>query len=62
MISKVVSVSDFEKFEYLNLILEISWLYFINVVISIRLFIIFVEDKVINKQIREIVSSEIIFC
>ena len=33
-----------------------------NTIISIRLFIIFVENKVINKQVRKIVDFEMVFC
>ena len=32
-----------------------------NVIISIHLFIIFIENKVINKQIRKIISFKMIF-
>ena len=49
VISEVVFVLNFGKSEYLNLILEISWLYSMNAIISIRLFIIFVEDKVVKE-------------
>ena len=33
-----------------------------NAIISIRLSIIFVGDKAINKQVRGIVNPEMIFC
>lgn len=48
--------------EYLNLILGIPWLYSVDATMSIRLSTIFIGDKTIDEQVREIVGPELVFC
>lgn len=59
--SKLITEND-DKQEYLSFILEISWLWIVNVIIVIQNSKIMIENFSFNENIREIVESELFFC
>ena len=59
---EVVSVNEAGRAEYLSLILGIPWLYSVDASISIRLSTIFVGDRTIGEEVREVVGPELVFC
>lgn len=59
--SKLITKNN-DKQEYLNLILEISWLWIMNVIIVIQNSKIMIKNLSFNENIHKIVESELFFC
>ena len=61
VVSKLLYITIFDRIKLLNLILNLFWLYFVNVFISIRQYKIFIENVIINETIQKIVNSKLMF-
>ena len=60
--SKIFSITISKQMKYLNLILNLLWLYFVNAFISIRQSRIMIDDVFAKKMSRAVIDSELVFC
>ena len=60
--SEIFSTTNIDSKKYLSLILNLSWLYFVDAVISIKQFKIIIKNASKKKSIKEVTESELVFC